>query len=373
MVDKSKQVRVAVVGTSWWSDAMYLPALKAHPQADVIAVCGRDEARTQAFARQWDIPQDFTDYDEMLAQGLDAVIIASSNASHYPYTIKALKRSVSVLCEKPLAMNLSEAKEMAELAKAQGVTHMVPFTYRFMPTARYTKELIEKGYIGTPYHLNMRYYTGFARSGEYLWRFNVDEAGSGVVGDIGAHWFYLARWFFGEVKAVTCQLGHHVARAEHPDGRSYERADDSAMILLEFSSGAQGNIHVTAVCYEDTPFGQTHHMEFHGSDGTLYSFTDWDKVQELRGAKVGEGAVKKLELPEHIWGRVRRDTVHNTYKDVFRKEDYMTRGFISAVAKGEHVKPDFFDGLRIQEITDAAVRSAKEGCRIELSPFEETL
>jgi predicted dehydrogenase len=280
--------------------------------------------------------------------------------------MKALEQGLHVLCEKPLAMNLAEAREMAQLAQQKGVKHMVPFTYSFMPTTRFLEQLVQEGYIGKPYHLNMRYYAGYARGGEYAWRFDTSEAGSGVVGDLGPHWLYLARMFFGEIKAVTCLLGRNVERAERPDGKAYERGDDSAMLLLEFESGAQGNIHVSAVSYEGTPFGQTHHIELHGSEGTLYSYTDWDKTQEVRGARANEGMPKPLEIPADIWGQARRDTVHNTYRDIFRLEDNMTRGFITAILEDKPVRPNFFDGVRIQQMTDAAIKSAREGRRVEI-------
>lgn len=362
----SNRVRVGVVGTSWWTDAMYLPPLSNHPSADVIAVCGRNATRANEFAKKWNIPKSFTDFSAMLAQDLDAVIVASSNKSHYEYTMQALERGLHVLCEKPLAMNLSQAREMTALAQRKGVKHMVPFTYSFMPTTRFLKQLLDQNYIGKPYHLNMRYYAGYARSGEYLWRFDTSEAGSGVLGDLGPHWLYLARMFFGDIKAVTCVLGYNVQRQDKTDGQSYPRGDDSAMMLLQFASGAQGNIHVSAVCHEGTPFGQTHHIELHGSDGTLYSYTDWDKTQEVRGAKASEGMPKVLEIPDSIWGKARRDTVHNTYRDVFRVEDNMTRGFITAILEDKPVSPNFVDGLRIQQITDAAILSAKEGRKVEV-------
>ena len=108
----------------------------------------------------------------------------------------------------------------------------------------------------------------------------------------------------------------------------YERADDGASILLQFKNGAQGVIVASAALYEDSPFGQTHHKEFHGSEGTLYTLNDWDKVQEVRGARVGEGMPKPLPIPDEIWGNARRDSVHNTYRDVFRQQDHMARAWI---------------------------------------------
>lgn len=371
----NKTVRVGIVGTSWWADAMYLPALQNHPDAEVVAVCGRDETRAKQFAARWNVPQYFIDgdYESLIDSGeIDAIVVSSANDSHYPITMRAIDAGLHVLCEKPLAMNYTQAKEMVTAAHEKGIKHMVPFTYRFMPTARYLKELIDSDYIGKPYHLNLRYYTGFGRDSHYLWRFDLGEAGAGVVGDIGSHFLYLARWFYGEITAVSCLLGYNVERGPRPDGHPYEQADDTAIITVEFENGAQGVIHVSSMSYEDTPFGQIHNMEFHGSRGTLHSYTDWDTVQQVSGARLGEGAVRQLPIPDHIWGNARRDTVHNTYRDVFRQQDHMTRAFISGIRddNAEIVSPDFDDGARIQQIVEAAQRSAKENRRVEVEEIQ---
>ena len=367
----ASKVRVGVVGTSWWADAMFLPALSAHPGAEVVAVCGRDAGRAEAFARRWAVSQAYTYTDALLDHaGLDAVLILTPNRLHHPLTMAALERGLHVLCEKPLALNVAQAQEMLAAAEAAGVCHMVPFTYSFMPATRFLRELIGQGYIGQPYHLNMRYYSGGARTEEYRWRFDRAEAGSGVLGDLGSHFLFIAMQMFGGVKSVQCQLGRYGERGPRPDGKPYERVDDSAMLSFEFVNEAQGNIHVSKMCYEDTNFGQTHHMEFHGSDGTLYSFTDWDMVQQVSGARVGEGPVRPLDIPEHIWLGARRDKVHDTYRDVFRRQDHMARGFISAILKGQPASPDFADGLQVQRVLAAAERAAKEGCRVPLTEIE---
>ena len=367
----SKQVRIGIVGTSWWTDSMYLPALTKHPNAEVCALVGRNLDHTRAFAEQWRVPGVYASLEEMLAnESLDAVFIVTSNKYHYSLTMTAIEHGLHVLCEKPLAMNYTEAIRMVEAAERAGLKTMVPFTYRFMPTTRYLKELIEQEYIGQPYHLNMRYYTGYARGGKYMWRFDLDESGSGVVGDLGTHWLYLADWFYGEIKAVSAMLGYHVRRDPRPDGKPYRLGDDSAVMMLEFENGATGVLHLSSVAYEETPFGQTHHMEFHGHGGTLYSFSDWDKTQRVSGARDGEGAVHDLPIPGHIWGTARRDFVPETYKDVFREHDFMARGFVSAIAEDMSVEPSFRDGARIQRYLEAALLSAREGRRVEVNEIQ---
>lgn len=365
----SDKVRIGVVGTSWWADAMYLPALSNHPLADVRGIVGGTRREhTREFAARWNVPGAYDTLDELLAaEPLDALVILSPNVHHFPYAMAAIERGLHVLCEKPLAMTSGEARLMAEAAERAGVITMVPFTYRFMPVNRYLKELVDEGFIGQPYHLNLRYYTGYGRSGEYSWRFDVGEAGSGVTGDLGSHWAYLARWFYGEIEAVTAVLGRIVPRAPRPDGRPFEAAEDSAMILLEFANGATGNLHVSAVAHEPGPFGQRHHAELHGSGGSLHAVTDWDTVQRVEGCRADEAATHELPIPDRLFGNARRDTIGNTYKDTFRRQDNMARGFVTAIAAGTPASPDFRDGLAVQRVLEAANRSAREGRRVRIA------
>ncbi|MEM9952811.1 MAG: Gfo/Idh/MocA family oxidoreductase [Chloroflexota bacterium] len=367
-MSNKEEVNVGIIGHGFWTETMYLPAFAKHPHATVTAICGRDETRTQAFAEEHDIPHYFVDYETMYASGLiDAVVIVTDNKTHYPMTMAALDAGLHVLCEKPLAMTVSEAEAMTHKAEATGLKCLVPFTYRFMPTARYLKRLIDDGYLGRPYNMTLRYYTGFAREGDYRWRFDLEEAGSGAIGDIGSHFIYLAYWYYGEIESVMCQFSYHVDREARPDGNNdYIRADDGASIVMQFKNGAQGTIVASTVLYEDTPFGQTHHMDFHGSAGTLYYYNDWDTVQEVRGARVGEGMVQLLPIPDDIWGNARRDTVHNTYRDVFREQDHMARGWINDILGDTASSPSFADATYVQCVITACQLSASENRRVWL-------
>lgn len=359
----TERVRVGVVSTSWWADAMYMPALDAHPGADVVAVCGRNRDRADDFAARWGIPQVYTDVTSLISSGeIEALVVASGHETHYPITMQALEAGLHVLCEKPLALRFEHANEMAALAAKQGLTHCTPFTYRFMPTNRYIKEQLEDGYIGRPYHLNLRYFTGYARTPGYGWRHDRAYSATGVLGNIASHFFYLAYWWFGEVTDVFCLTGEFVDRpSETPEGKPYERTEDAAYTLLRFANGAQGLVQASAVCTEETNFGQRHEFDLHGEEGTLRSVIDWDRRQDVEGTRKGEGPTRLLELPEHVWGAARRDTVHNTYRDIFRVEDHMTRGWINAIAAGQQFSPSLEDGAIVQRIIDAADLSVKEG------------
>jgi predicted dehydrogenase len=346
------RVRVGILGSSWWSDSMYLPALAHHSQGRVVAIAGRDASQ---LAQRWAVPHAFTRYEELLASGeVDAVIVATRNDLHHPLTLAALERGLHVLCEKPLGLTYAEAAQMAARAAETGAICMTPFTYRYMPVNRYVKRLIDEGYLGRPFHLNLRYFTGFGQAGGYNWRFDESVSGSGALGDIASHFLYLAWWFFGDITAVCAELGRLVARAPHdPAGHPYPQADDNAMILLQFANGAQGMLHASTVARESTPFGQIHEFDLHGDGGTLHARVDWASEQRLFGARAGESALHDLPLPDDVWGGARRDTVHNTYRDVFRTQETMARRWVTAIARGEHVRPDFADGAIIQRVMDA--------------------
>jgi predicted dehydrogenase len=353
-------VKVGIIGTSWWADAMYLPALQNCP-AEVVALCGRNESRLHEMADRWHVPGRYTDYQAMLDHaGLDAVIVSTTNDLHHPMTLAALERNLHVLCEKPLALNYTQAQEMAALAHAKGIRHMVPFTYGYMPVFRHLKTLVEDGYLGTPYHLNLRYYAGFGRDGQYTWRFDSRYAGLGAVGDIGSHFLYLAQWLYGPITQVCAQFGWFTQRPQPaPDGHPYTQTEDSGSILLEFANGAQGIVTVTTMAYEPSEFGQSHQIELHGSGGTLYGLMDWDQLQQVRGAQPGE-KIHELPIPDSIWNGVRRDTVPNTYRDVFRTQNTMTRQWIEAILHNHDLHPNLEDGATIQRILDAAARSQQE-------------
>jgi predicted dehydrogenase len=359
-------VRIGVIGTSWWADAMYLPALADHPDGAITAICGRDRDRAVAFAARWGVEEVHTDWTALLDGGtVDAVIVASPNDTHHPIVLAAAERGIHVLCEKPVALDLMQAQEMVDAAAAAGLTTMVPFTYRWMPTNQWIKALIDDGYVGRPYHLNLRYFAGYARSVDYSWRFDADRSGGGLMGDLGSHWLHISRWWLGEITELGAVTATFYERGARPDGGSYPPGEDSALLTARFASGAIGSLQVSAVCWEGTPFGQTHHAEIHGSDGTLYAVNDWDTVQEVRGVRPDDhGGPRLLPVPEELWYGARRSPVHDTYRDVFRRGDSMARSWASAVADGRPCQPDLAEGARVQQLLDAAARSAAQGGRL---------
>lgn len=359
-------LRVGIIGTSWWADSMYLPAFAAHPHAEVVGLCGRTASTAHRLADEWGVDWVSTDPDEFLdPDRLDAVVVATTTDSHESLAILALERGLHVLCEKPVAPDAAAALRIAEKAAATGAITLVPFTYRWMPTNQYVKRLIDEGYVGAPFHLNMRYFTGYARDTEYSWRFDREIAGSGVLGDLGSHWLHIARWLLGEVTEIGCVSSTFYERGPRPDGSSYEQNEDSALMTVRFASGAYGTLQVCAVSWEGTDFNQTHHLDLHGSEGTVYAINDWSERQEVSGVRADEpGPAHVLPIPDDIWKGARRERVHDTYRDVFRASGAMIGDWVDAVRTGEQIEPDLAEGARVQQLLDLAEQSAASDGRL---------
>lgn len=351
-------ISVGLVGTSWWSDIMFLPALAEHPQGRITAICGRNRDRAQEMADKWKIDSVYTDYNELIESGtIQALIVSTPNNSHYPITMKALEAGLHVLCEKPLAMNYGEAKRMAELAAQKNLKTFVPFTWRFMPNTRYVKSLVEDGYLGALYHCDVRSYANFGRDGNYMWRNDVSKAGSGVIGDLGSHYVYIVQWLFGPITRISAHVRAIVSRPTvDPDGNPYQAADDTATLQFEFESGATGTIHVSSVSADGIQL-----MDFQGSAGALYSrFHLGGNEETVSGMKIGDNAAQPLPIPDAIWAGANRDKVSDTFADVYYKQDWMARAFVTAIAEDKPIEPNFQDGASVQRVIDAALKSHQE-------------
>lgn len=359
----AEKIRIGVINTSWWAETMFLPALQSHPLAETAAICGRNRDRAAEMAAKYHIPGVFTDYREMIRQAnLDAVIVGSPDDLHHEMTLAALDAGLHVLCEKPLAMNVQQARDMYAKAQAAGVKHMVLFTYRWMPFLRYLHDLLAQGYVGRCYYCDFRFHLGNARSPEYQWRYDPQRA-NGVLGDLGVHMIDTARWLVGDITAVRSQLGFFVER-QAPGGEPLAPANDSAHLLAEFSNGAHGVIHASSVAHVAN---RDMHQQvlLHGDAGSLemeIAYGGPEAGAVLRGARSAEQEFKVLEIPEAYWNGV----VPADPWQVFTSHPAGCRLFVDAIAHDHPVSPSFYDGYKAQQVIDAALEAHQSGRRVAI-------
>ena len=353
-------VRVGIVGTSWWSDFMFLPSFKSHPSAEIAAICGRNRDRAEEVARKHDVPLVFTDYRKLIDSGeLDAVVVSTPDDLHHEMTMAALDAGLHVLCEKPMALNAHHAKEMLEKANAVGVKHMVLFTWRWQPHFRYLKQLVDEGYIGRCYHAQFRFLAGFGRQPAYQWR--VDSRRSnGVVSDLGAHMIDFARWYVGDISQVCAHLAAFVEHPNPEGGSTYN--NDSAIVNLAYENGAQGIIQVSVLAHQETSI----EVVLHGESGTLeakHVFSGPEAGAVIRGMCRDDPHFTRLTVPAEL----RQNLTEGGDMEPYAKQSVGPRLFIDAILADRPVSPDFLDGLEVQKVIDAALESHRIGCWVSLS------
>ncbi len=344
----SSKVKVGLVSTSWWADMFHLPTLKSHPQAELVSICGRNLERAQEMAEKYAVSRVFADYEEMISHSdLDAVVIASPDDQHFPMTMAALEAGLHVFCEKPLALNLDDAKKMRDKAKSTGLVNGVVFTNRWALKYRYLHDLVHQGYLGKMYHSEFHYQFGYARGQNYLWRYDQDRA-NGVLGDLGVHMIDLALWMLGDIASVSANLAVCVERESTPNP-----ANDSAMCLVEYVDGSHGLIRTSAVNHQ----GNGITIKLYGENGTL------EVADEILGAQKDEEPLQKIDIPEHYF-----EGIDSEERDqVFLRQSAGPRAFIDAILSGHPMEPDFTDGYKAQQVVQAALDSHRTGRRIEIT------
>jgi predicted dehydrogenase len=359
----SQKIRVGVIGTSWYAEAMHYPALQSHPQVELATICGRNMERNKEIAGKYGNPKTFSDYRRMIQDAsLDAIIISTPDDLHYQMTMAVIHAGMHVLCEKPLALNAFQAWEMFQKAQEKRVKHMTYFTYRWMPFYRYLHDLIRQGYVGRCYHCEIFCLMGFGRSGKYLWRFDKKRV-NGVLGDLGSHMVDLARWLVGNIGSVSAQLDVFVDRSG-PNNNAIDPANDSAHLLIRFENGACGTIQTSVVAHIADRFFQQQ-IKLYGEDGSLeidviYSGSEAGVV--IKGAGSQDEGFKTLELPESYWGKA--DSSDNF--SIFTKNSVGTRLFIDDILESRPVEPNFYDGFKAQQVIDAALESHEQRCAVNI-------
>ena len=376
----SREIHVGIIGTKFmgrahsnaYIDVSHFFDLPARPV--LRAACGRNAADLEAFAERFGWQTTETSWERLVARDdIDLVDICTSNATHCPIAVAAAKAGKHVFCEKPLAMNAEEARQMLDAAREAGVRHMVAFNYRRAPAIVLAKQLIEEGKIGTIRHFNAVYYQDWLVDPNFpfVWRHNVKEAGSGAHGDMNAHTVDLARYLVGEIEAVSGAQEIFIKERPLADGSGTGTvtADDAMYFLARFRNGTLGSFMATRFATGRKNYLR---LEIFGSEGALvfnlerlnelefYSRADEGKAQGFRTIMVTESSHPYISAwwpPGHIIG----------WEHTFIHE---VRDLLLAIDKGEPVYPDFYDGLRCQQVLDAVVQSAAEGRWVDV-PAEE--
>jgi predicted dehydrogenase len=349
-------------------------------QPELAVLCGRDAARALAAAEKLGWRSVETDWRALLTRDdVQLVDVCSPGDTHAEIAIAALDAGKHVLCEKPLANTVDEARAMvtaAERAAARGVRSMVGYSYRRVPAVALARRLVEQGRLGEIRHVRTQYLQDWIVDPEFplVWRLQRSAAGSGALGDIGAHIVDMAQYLTGDLLTGVSALTETFVR-ERPlpaktDGPaasgSTEKGtvdvDDAALFLGRFAGGAVATFEATRFA---TGRKNALRIELYGAEGGI-AF-DLESLNELQlydarepAASGGFRRVLVTEAehpymsawwpPGHIIG----------WEHTFI---HQARDFVEAIAAGEDPRPSFADGLQVQRVLAAVEASAQDDSR----------
>jgi len=342
----------------------------------MAAVCGRDPRKVTDAADRlgWDSAE--TDWRRLVARDdIGLVDVCTPGDSHAEIAIAALEAGKHVLCEKPLANTVAEAEAMvaaADRAAAAGVRAMVGFTYRRVPAIGLARRLVAEGRLGEVRHVRAQYLQDWIADAEapMTWRLRKDKAGSGALGDIGAHIIDLTQHITGQqIGEVTGMMEtfvkeRPVAEGEEADGRV--TVDDAAAFLARFTGGAVG-------VFEATRFASGRknaiRIEINGSAGSLaFDFEDMNVLHlhdHTEDPEVAGFRRVVVTEPGHPYVAAWWPPGHGLgYEHGFT---HQVVDLVRAIAAGEQPEPSFADGLQVQKVLAAVEHSADTGvwCRVD--------
>jgi predicted dehydrogenase len=349
-MEEIRKLRFGVIGTGEFIQACHVPGLQSHPQAEVVALCGSDYDRTRGIADRLGIPEVHTDYTELCSRDdLDGVTIATPNAFHSQQALAAFLHAKHVLCEKPLARNVEEAAKMLHAAKSSGKVHQVAFTFRYGYAVRELRRRVQLGDIGQPHYLRIQYdgWKGLMPEWEVGWRENRELAGGGVLHDLGAHLFDVARFVLGPIETVTGfvqnlpRLRMHCFTHEQVPVET----DDIAAAWFRHMSGVRGQWFISRATPAYTDNGW---LEVIGREGALKASLSRGKVDILKVSQPARPDWEELPLADEA-----RDERPHCLR-------IMMQSFVDACLRGRlegNGDASFFDGFATQQAIAAVVEA----------------
>ncbi|MGC9398292.1 MAG: Gfo/Idh/MocA family protein [Anaerolineae bacterium] len=340
------------------------------------AICGRTEEAVAEAARRYGYATYYTDWREMIADdNLQLFDNGGPNHLHAEPSIAAAQAGKHVFCEKPLARTAEEAKAMWDAVKAAGVKHMVAFNYRFVPAIRQIRELIERGALGRIYHFRAQYLQEWIMphyNVPMIWRLDKEKAGSGALGDLGAHIIDLARFLVGEITEVGAMTRTFVKERPLMDGSGTGAVDvdDAFVATVAFENGAIGTLEATRFAA-----GRKNHqvLEINGEKGTVVF--NLERMNEMKVFWIGEEPKETrgfhdvlVSEPYHPWWENWWPQGHIIgWEHTFVHE--LTH-FLDCIANDKEVAPygaTFEDGYRAAAVCDAILAAAESKRQVEVT------
>ncbi len=357
----TRRIRFGLVGCGSWAERMHLPSIVSADSAELVAICGPNTERAQRLATTYGAAWSTDDPQHVVGSPeIDAIAIVTPHDAHASIAIAAAHAGKHVLCEKPLACSMDEARAMTRAVEEAGVCHMVGFTWRNVPAAQLAQSMIAAGEIGQVLHVAAHFLRGgwMELPNKRLWQFDRHRAGSAVLANLGVHLFDLLLWMIGQPIVRVC--ARLATFGPKPETFGQPPAFDDGHLLLDFAGGALATVrvsHITTTARRP-PFPDTHQgIEIYGEAGALIYDLHAHSCLEVRRPKQ---PARTMQTPNPL---------PNSREERVVMEEIGCRQigrFIHAIQTGTSAVPDFHAGLRAQAIIDAADRSHEANSWVEV-------
>ena len=339
----------------------------------LVGIAGRDEQAVAEAARRYGYDGYYTDWRAMLDNDdIQLFDNGGPNDTHADPCILAAERGKHILCEKPLARTADEAQSMVEAVQKAGVKNMVAFNYRFVPAIRQIRKLVDSGLLGKIYHFRAVYLQEWVMAHydlPMIWRLQKSIAGSGALGDLGAHIIDLGRYLVGEVKSVSGMTRTFIEERPWDDGTMGKvDVDDAFTALLEFDNGAIGTVEASRFA-AGRKNGQR--LEINAEKASIVF--NLERLNELEIFWVGDEPAEAqgfrnvlVSEPFHPWWENWWPQGHMIgWEHTFVHE---ITHLLDCIVNDGDVAPigaDFVDGYRNAVICDAILESAASGRHVD--------
>ncbi|HTL29546.1 MAG TPA: Gfo/Idh/MocA family oxidoreductase [Tepidisphaeraceae bacterium] len=360
-----KTIDVGIIGSGRIALANHLPGLALCPEAKVVALCDSNPTTLEEASRETGVTRTYSDYRQLLGdENVNAVIVATPNFLHAPISIAACEAGKHVLCEKPIAMNLTEAKQMLAAAEKAHVRHMTAFTYRFVPAIRYMAHLIGQGDVGQPYHFRADRFQDWGDR-DLGWRQIQKFAATGELGDMLSHRIDYAHLFVGPMRRLVAHLKKFVEMRGH----ARSELDDWVAMICDFENDATGVLESSKLATGRGEGAKSlDSCEVNGSEGTVVYHSD--KPFEVLVGRKGGTTLEHVGVPREFltWPGSPRDPFATDPVIGFRYDQDVE--FIRAILENRPCRPSFAESVDVQRVMDAALISESEKRWVELSELK---
>ena len=359
------KVRVGVLGAGAWARFAHLPGYKRDARCELVAIADPVIERARDFAAEFGIPHVYGSHAELIARAdIDLVDVCTPSATHFELSWAALEAGKHVLCEKPVAYDYRETLRAAAFAQAKGLKTKLGFTFRYSPAMRYMKELIDQGYVGTPFIFN-----GYEQNSQWLDPQNplrqVDhEADQSVIQvssleGYGAPIMDLGHLFMGSRfnQVVGTMKNFIPERVVRTTGRMMRmNIDDGDIFIGEFASGAIGSIQTSFVTVGNYPGLEA---RVYGSKGALICRLVEENgiCESLKGATADQVEFRELDIPARFYPP--GGSKEESWRSLFYAN--LVSSFLTEIqAGGPGNEGSFEDGAHVQELINAVELSFRE-------------